>query len=561
MNTCKFPDCSSSISDFKILQVIGTGAHESYYLVIDKEGNRFFMKRINSSSTLSSETLAFLKEVRSPYLVQTHHIFQDEDFVYFLMDYCEGGQLDALPELNSLSSDDIWLICTQLVKALSDLHSHGIVHRNIKLSNILLVSQERPLRVKLANFGIPHDFDLRAVKTTIAPQFMAPEMLSAHSYGAPVDIWALGVLIYFLVEKNYPFESISDLLSVDVPVSNSEFAELISSLLQKDPSKRPTAFQLLKHPKIIEYSRHSLDITTIQDQLLKVELSLHDSSSVAEEKAVELHEEGQGIQEQEIEELRRSLIGNSILMEKVPKLNGEPDWDKFGEVKQLSLSNNKDLTCVEGIQLLTNLTSLHLESTKISDVGPLSSLTNLFGLNLSFTNVSVITSLRSLTKLTTLYLSSTNVSDVSPLSGLTNLTALSLNSTNVRDITSLSSLTNLTTLLLNSTRISDISPLSTLTNLTMLSLRSTSVSDVSALSNMTKLTELNLQSTRISDVTPLSNLTSLTDLNLYATKVSDVSPLRNLTRLTDLHLDTTKVRNSKCLYHIKQLVIYPYACQ
>ncbi|KAL0217270.1 hypothetical protein RCL1_007851 [Eukaryota sp. TZLM3-RCL] len=435
---------SSSISDFKILQVVGTDAQGMTFLVIDKEGHRFFMKRITSSSTLSSETLGFLKEVRSPYLVQTHHIFRDEDFVYFLMDYCEGGQLDALPELNSLSSDDIWLICTQLVKALSDLHSHGIVHRNIKLSNVLLVSQERPLRVKLANFGIPRDLDRRAVKTTVAPQFMAPEMFSDRSHGAPADIWALGVLIYFLVEKKFPFDYISDLLSTDVPVSNSEFGELISSLLQKDPSKRPTAFQLHEHPKIIEYSRHSLDITTIQDQLLKVELSLHENSTFSEEKTVELHEEGQGIREQEgLEELRRSLIGNSILMKHVPKLNGEPDWEKLGEVKELSLSENDQLTSLQGIQLFTGLTELYLDCIKISDLGPLSSLTNLTGLYLSSTNVSDISPLKNLTNLITLDLTSTGVTDVSPLSDLTELAELYLYYTNVSNLNCLSHLKKL----------------------------------------------------------------------------------------------------------------------
>ncbi|KAL0217441.1 hypothetical protein RCL1_008022 [Eukaryota sp. TZLM3-RCL] len=741
MTTCKFPGCSSSLSDYKSLQVIGAGAQGKVFLVIDKEGNRFCLKRINSSSsTFASESLAFLKKVCSPYLVQTHHGFQDEDFDHLVMELCEGGPLHLFPELNGLSTDDIWLICTQVVKALADLHSNGVVHRDVKPSNVLLVSQERPLRVKLADFGIARDLDGRTIKTSIGtPQFMAPEMFNSASHGAPVDLFALGVLIYFLVEKTYPFTSMMETMVSEAPISNSEFGELVSSLLQKDPSKRPTAFQLLQHPKIIEYSDDFLapcslndvfllrrrvrslenSAATIQEQFSSFQLSInsrfdseiaiikskHDAevaclyqklttiesklcsteaqleqvtknyqdqissltqshkdsinsitrqhvldteklnkevarlsqlvdklqggisdleisnqkfryenvafknemknSTLSPEVVVDLLEQGQRIREQQcieeqrrleeekrkeverkareeaerreqeakrkaeadrrareevekreqerIEGLKRSFMGNRFLMAKVPKLNGEPDWDKLGEVKELGLGGNRELTCLEGIQLFTGLTTLALNSTNVSNVSPLSSLTNLRELDLNSTNVSTVSPLSSLTNLRELYLSSTNVSDVSPLSSLTKLTTLGLSSTNVSDVSPLSSLTKLRELYLSSTNVSDVSPLSSLTKLTTLDVDSTNVSDVSPLSSLTELTTLGLSSTNVSDGSPLSSLTELTMLGLSSTKVSDVSPLSSLTNLRELYLSSTNVSNVSPLSSLTKL--------
>ena len=122
--------------------------------------------------------------------------------------------------------------------------------------------------------------------------------------------------------------------------------------------------------------------------------------------------------------------------------------------------------------------------------------------------------------LTSLSLNNTQVSDVGPLEKLTNLTQLSLRNTQVSDVKPLEKLTNLTELDLMNTQVSNVKPLEKLTNLTKLDLMNTQVSDVKPLEKLTNLTWLDLYDTRVSNVKPLEKLTNLTTLNLRKTQVS-----------------------------------------
>ncbi|KAL0217319.1 hypothetical protein RCL1_007900 [Eukaryota sp. TZLM3-RCL] len=283
MSLCEFPNCSVTFSEFVTGPRIGSGSQGHVHEAYDQNGSRFCLKKLISSPTaFAAESLAYMKKVSSPFVVPIYHAFKTEDFDNLIMELCEGGSLQQFIQDNSLSPEDVWLVITQLVLALHHLHSAGIVHRDIKPSNVLLLSKERPLRVKVCDFGVCRDLDGPTIKTSYGTErFMAPEMFSARSHGSPVDIWALGVLIYFLVEKNYPFTTLPQLFTEEAPVSNSQFGELISSLLQKDPSKRPTAFQLLEHPKIVEYSQDFLAPCNLNDlYLLRRRIRMLENSTV-----------------------------------------------------------------------------------------------------------------------------------------------------------------------------------------------------------------------------------------------------------------------------------------
>ena len=166
-----------------------------------------------------------------------------------------------------------------------------------------------------------------------------------------------------------------------------------------------------------------------------------------------------------------------------------------------------------------------------------------------------------LTNLTTLDLASSKLTDISALSGLTNLTTLDLWGSSLTDISSVSGLTNLTTLDLWGSGVTDISALSGLTNLTWLNLSGQNITDISALSRLTNLKTLDLSfvsaytltcqptgewsqiphesltGSRLSNISALSGLTNLTWLNLSGQKnITDISALSGLTKLTHLYL-------------------------
>jgi Leucine-rich repeat (LRR) protein len=225
---------------------------------------------------------------------------------------------------------------------------------------------------------------------------------------------------------------------------------------------------------------------------------------------------------------------------------------------------------IQPLKYMTNLTSLYMDTNRISNLMPLSGLTKLRTLEVYRNQISNVAPLSGLTNLTRLSLQSNGfISDITPLSGLSNLTWLNLGGNGIRDLAPLSGLTNLQTLYLWDNIISNTSlaSLSGLTNLTYLNLHTNQISNVSALiglpsltqlilgktqitdsslsalSGMTKLTFLSLYDNQISDLTPLSGLTNLTRLDLENNQISDLTPLSGLTNLQTLYLQDNQISN------------------
>ncbi|MCL2015230.1 MAG: leucine-rich repeat domain-containing protein [Defluviitaleaceae bacterium] len=144
--------------------------------------------------------------------------------------------------------------------------------------------------------------------------------------------------------------------------------------------------------------------------------------------------------------------------------------------------------------------------------------------------------LRYMTNLQTLSLVVSRVSDLTPLADLVNLQHLSLSGGsfgNIGDLTPIAGLTNLQTLYLTSLQISDLTPLAGLTNLQILRLDLNQISDLTPLAGLTNLQLLHLHSNQISDLTPLAGLTNLQGLNLNSNQIDDLTPLAGLTNLHD----------------------------
>ena len=255
----------------------------------------------------------------------------------------------------------------------------------------------------------------------------------------------------------------------------------------------------------------------------------------------------------------------AVIADSLGKASGAPISRR--EIASLTVlevpnSNIRDLT---GLEFATRLTSLNLgmenvfdagwsNSNRIYDLSPLSSLTNLTSLELSFTGLTDVSALGHLTSLTTLLLRHNLISDISPLANLTNLEVLHLNDNLTQDISPLANLTNLEVLYLNDCLISDVSALAGLTNLIGLELVSNNISDVSALAGLTNLIALNLVSNNISDVSALAGLTRLERLALDGNMISDVSALAGLTKLERLYLNDNLISDVSALAGLTNLI-------
>jgi len=146
---------------------------------------------------------------------------------------------------------------------LSYLHDIGIVHRDLKLENLLLVNKdENDMRIKLADFGLSKLYSGKVMVTACGtPFYVAPDVLIGGGYGPSVDVWSAGILLYVLLSGRLPFSADNDadlfrlIMKADLVFKSPQFdtvsdtaKDLIKKLLVADPGKRLTAKQALEHP-------------------------------------------------------------------------------------------------------------------------------------------------------------------------------------------------------------------------------------------------------------------------------------------------------------------------
>merc|ERR1711865_1066328 len=172
-------------------------------------------------------------------------------------EYARGELFQILEDDQRLPENEVRKIAKQLVKALHYLHSHRIIHRDMKPQNVLIGSHGT---VKLCDFGFAramsaHTIVLTSIKGT--PLYMSPELVQEKPYDHTADLWSLGVILYELYVGKPPFytNSIYTLINIIIkdPVKypssmSSEFRSFLRGLLNKTPSKRMKWAKILQHP-------------------------------------------------------------------------------------------------------------------------------------------------------------------------------------------------------------------------------------------------------------------------------------------------------------------------
>jgi len=174
----------------------------------------------------------------------------------------EGGELyDEIVKRKHFTEKDASFIMYQLFSALDYLHKRQIVHRDLKLENLLLKKQGL-LEIKLADFGLSKVYNGEALQTACGtPYYVAPEILVSEGYDHKIDTWAAGVLLYVLLSGRLPFSGDTDvelfraIMETELVWKKPQFdtvseeaKDLITKLVTKDPKQRYDASQALEHP-------------------------------------------------------------------------------------------------------------------------------------------------------------------------------------------------------------------------------------------------------------------------------------------------------------------------
>eukprot|EP00440_Ansanella_granifera_P035819 gb/GFBE01038854.1/.p1 GENE.gb/GFBE01038854.1/~~gb/GFBE01038854.1/.p1 ORF type:complete len:474 (+),score=166.71 gb/GFBE01038854.1/:1-1422(+) len=208
-----------------------------------------------------------------PNIVKLYEVFEDGRNYYLVMELCSGGELfDRIVEEaekhdgSAFGEQDAATYMTQILGAMSYLHSHNFVHRDIKPENFLMQNKDQKAEIKVIDFGLAKNFNVGSsdvMKTKAGtPYYVAPEVLQGK-YNEKCDIWSCGVICYILLCGYPPFYGDSDNeILKKVKSGKFDFPEedwgsvsdvgkdFICKMLTKDPARRPSAAEMLEHPWI-----------------------------------------------------------------------------------------------------------------------------------------------------------------------------------------------------------------------------------------------------------------------------------------------------------------------
>lgn len=267
------------------LKVVDKGAMEE---MMSKSNRSNRHQMVNSNRVTNSEA-EILKRINHPNIVRIYDHFEFVDQSYLVLELLQGGDLfDAISAANFYDETEAVEMVEDLLQAIAYLHSHRIVHRDIKLENMMVAfvpisntnsnndnrigggppSRRYRQMIKLADFGLAVEIGHHELLFTVCgtPTYVAPEILLEIGYSFPVDIWAAGVIAYILLSGYAPFaneDNDQDALFDQIIAGKFDFTgrqwtqvsghakSLINSMLTVEQSERIGADQALRHRWIV----------------------------------------------------------------------------------------------------------------------------------------------------------------------------------------------------------------------------------------------------------------------------------------------------------------------
>ncbi|KNZ50302.1 uncharacterized protein VP01_44g10 [Puccinia sorghi] len=278
------------IGNYTLGRIIGEGSFGTVRLGIHRlTGSRVAIKHIPKSSSppLLTREIHHHRRLHHPNVVQLYEVIATEHSIWLITELCSGGELfDYLVEKTRFTEFEARRLFGQICLGLGYVHRKGVVHRDLKLENVLLDERCNP---KLADFGFGREFEPRKLLDTFCGTtgYAAPEMLAGKKYlgegklssssSLEVDIWSLGIILHALLTGSLPFDDDDEeQMKAMIMVGHFEIPNFISNgmshvtlgikliytcplslqirkdelwrLTHQDPKARPSIEKILSHP-------------------------------------------------------------------------------------------------------------------------------------------------------------------------------------------------------------------------------------------------------------------------------------------------------------------------
>ncbi|KAJ2824127.1 hypothetical protein IWW50_003481 [Coemansia erecta] len=271
-----FADRERTASDFGGWERIGRGGFGKVYRAQPRDTRMYSGRtavaikvvdkralRDSAAEQRLATEVAVHETLEHTHIVRLLDSFEDDRYVYLVMEHCPHGDLWRYlrarraggEDLSALTEPEARWVMRQIGTALAHLHARGVLHRDLKLANIMLAQN---MDVRVGDFGLAtrvgHHDGLEPTTMCGTPSYISPEIMARQPYGLESDVWALGCLFVTLLTGTQPFRNVTRITdhavrAIQLPHDlSSEAHHLVRALLRIDPRQRIRCDELLAHP-------------------------------------------------------------------------------------------------------------------------------------------------------------------------------------------------------------------------------------------------------------------------------------------------------------------------